>query len=141
MTPNQIWLVEESFGMLLPISDSVAAKFYANLFAQDAEIAEMFSSSDLTRQGEKLMTALTMVVNGLRQPENILSPVGALGARHREYGVKDEQYQVVGSALIQTLEAGLGSAFTSEIRDAWIAAYTLLSGVMIAAGSREVAVQ
>ena len=47
------------------------------------------------------------------------------------YGVAAEHYASVGAALIWTLEQGLGDDFTPETRDAWIAAYTLLSGVMI----------
>jgi nitric oxide dioxygenase len=46
--------------------------------------------------------------------------------------VAAEHYAPVGAALIWTLEQGLGDAFTAETREAWIAAYTLLSGVMIA---------
>ena len=36
----------------------------------------------------------------------------------------------VGEALIWTLGQGLGPAFTDEAREAWLAAYTLLAGVM-----------
>jgi len=36
----------------------------------------------------------------------------------------------VGSALIETLEAGLGDSFTSEVKDAWIEVYTVLATTM-----------
>lgn len=48
------------------------------------------------------------------------------------YGAKPEHYAVVGSALLWTLEKGLGSAWTSEVASAWTAAYGTLSDFMIA---------
>ncbi|WP_292359234.1 hypothetical protein [Mesorhizobium sp.] len=39
--------------------------------------------------------------------------------------------------LQEMLDAGLGPAFTADVREAWDAAYGLLAGVMIAA-AREV---
>ena len=48
---------------------------------------------------------------------------------------------VVGSALLWTLEKGLGEAWTADLAAAWTAAYTTLSGYMIseAYGRREAA--
>ena len=45
--------------------------------------------------------------------------------------VKAEHYPVVGSALLWTLEQGLGEAWTAEVAAAWTAAYGTLSGYMI----------
>jgi hemoglobin-like flavoprotein len=44
--------------------------------------------------------------------------------------VADAHYDTVGAALLWTLEKGLGNAFTSETKDAWIAVYGLLAGTM-----------
>ncbi len=53
-----------------------------------------------------------------------------LGRRHVRYGVTADQYRPVGEAMIWTLQQGLGDAFTNDVRDAWIAAYGTLVGVM-----------
>jgi hemoglobin-like flavoprotein len=53
-----------------------------------------------------------------------------LGRRHTRYGVQDSHYETVGAALLWTLEAGLGKAFTSDVKDAWIAVYGLLATTM-----------
>ena len=46
------------------------------------------------------------------------------------YGVRTEHYTVVGSALLWTLEQGLGARFTPAVREAWASAYGLLANVM-----------
>ena len=62
--------------------------------------------------------------------ETILPAVKDLGRRHVGYGVEPAHYETVGTALIATLEKGLGSGFTPEVRAAWIEAYTALAAVM-----------
>ena len=70
----------------------------------------------------------------------MLGKVKALAGRHVAYGVEEAHYATVGAALIWTLEAGLGAAFTPALREAWTAAYTLLATVMIEA-AREASTQ
>jgi hemoglobin-like flavoprotein len=53
-----------------------------------------------------------------------------LGERHVQYGVQPHHYDIVGAALLWTLAQGLGKHFTSEVEEAWTAAYTLLANTM-----------
>jgi hemoglobin-like flavoprotein len=62
--------------------------------------------------------------------------VEELGRRHVAYGVRRKDYDTVGSALLWTLEVGLGPAFTAEARGAWAAVYSLLASTMQAAAAR-----
>ena len=130
MTPSQIDLVQSSFAKVVPIAETAASLFYGRLFEVAPEVKPLFRG-DMKEQGRKLMTTLAVVVNGLKAPDTILSAAKALAVRHVGYGVTAEHYVPVGAALIWTLEQGLGDDFTPETRDAWLAAYTLLSGVMI----------
>jgi nitric oxide dioxygenase len=85
----------------------------------------------MTEQRRKLMMMLAAVVNGLGNLESILPAASALAKRHVGYGAKAEHYPVVGSALLWTLEQGLGEGWTSELAEAWGTAYATLSGYMI----------
>src|SRR5215471_12575363 len=87
--------------------------------------------ADMAEQRQKLMAMLAVVVNGLSNLESVLPVASALAKRHVTYGAKPEHYHVVGSALLWTLERGLGDAWTKEVADAWTAAYDMLSGYMI----------
>lgn len=131
MTPNQIDLIEASFEKVAPNAEAAAAMFYARLFEIAPEVKPLFKS-DLKEQGRKLMSTLGLVVNGLRNLDAVVPAAKSLAAKHVAYGVKAEHYTPVGAALIWTLATALGDEFTDETRDAWVAAYTTLSGVMIA---------
>jgi hypothetical protein len=54
-----------------------------------------------------------------------------LGARHTAYGVLPSHYDIVGQALLHTLETALGDAWTDEVKKGWIGVYTFVSTAMI----------
>jgi hemoglobin-like flavoprotein len=130
MTPEQVTLVQQSFGKVAPIADQAAVMFYDRLFEVAPQVKAMFPV-DMTEQRKKLMATLAVVVNGLSNLESILPAAAALAQRHVAYGAKAEHYPVVGSALLWTLEKGLGDGWTPDIASAWTAAYGTLSGFMV----------
>jgi hemoglobin-like flavoprotein len=133
MTPRQIALVQESFRLVLPIREQAAALFYDRLFTLDPSLRPLFAGTDMGEQARKLMMAIGMVVGGLTRLDAILGEVERLAVRHVDYGVEEGHYATVGDALLWTLEAGLGDAFTAETKGAWAEAYGTLSGAMIEA--------
>jgi hemoglobin-like flavoprotein len=130
MTPAQIALVETSFRHIAPLQEMAAAVFYQRLFAMDPGISRIFRRADMTAQGRKLMGAIGFAVDHLRRPERLLPMLEDLGQRHADYGVRPHHYGTVGTAFIATLEVGLGDAFTEELREAWVAAYRVISDTM-----------
>jgi len=135
MTSHQIALVRESFATVVPISEQAVGLFYDRLFAIDPSTRPLFQG-DMKSQGAKLMAAVGAVVKSLDCIETILGDLRALARRHDRYGVREEHYASVGAALLWTLEQRLGLDFTSDVREAWAAAYGLLSSAMIAASSQ-----
>ena len=130
MTPDHIKLVQESFAKVAPISETAAVLFYDRLFEIAPKVKAMFPT-DMTEQRRKLMATLAVVVGGLGNLESVLPAASALAKRHVSYGAKAEHYPVVGSALLWTLEKGLGDGWTPDVAEAWTAAYGTLSGFMI----------
>ena len=135
MTPNDVTLVQHSFKK---VPDTVAELFYARLFDQAPHLRPMFGS-DMKAQGKKLLAMLSTAVNGLDNTDALLTVVRDLGARHVGYGVKPEHYEIVGEALIWTLETGLGDAFTADVRQAWTEVYGALASTMIDAAHSKAA--
>jgi hemoglobin-like flavoprotein len=96
----------------------------------DPSLRPLFRGGDMARQGQMLMSMIGAAVSGLRNLEALTPVVRQLGARHAGYGVRTEHYATVGGALLWTLQRGLADDFTPEAREAWAAAYGLLSDVM-----------
>ena len=136
MTPEQVRLVQESFTKVAPISDKAAELFYGRLFEIAPQVRAMFPD-DLREQKKKLMAMLGTAVAGLSHLETLVPAVQALGRRHAGYGVKAQHYASVGSALLWTLEKGLGDAFTPAVKDAWATTYIVLSTTMMNAANEK----
>lgn len=135
MTPEQIDLVKTSWSQVTPIADKAAELFYGKLFELDPALKPLFKG-DMTEQGRKLMKMIGAAVNSLDNLEAVIPAVEKLGERHVDYGVKDEDYDTVGTALLWTLETGLGEGFTPEVKEAWTLTYTALAGVMKTAAAK-----
>jgi len=129
VTDAQKSLVQNSFATVATIADDAAILFYQRLFELDPSLRPMFRG-DMTEQRKKLMQMLTAAVKGLDRLDQLVPVVKDLGRRHDGYGVTDKHYDTVAEALLWTLEAGLGRAFTPEVKDAWVAVYTLLATTM-----------
>lgn len=133
MDTTQISLIQDSFAKVVPIKDTAAELFYADLFETAPEVKPYFTDTDMSEQGAKLMATLAVVVNGLRDLEKIVPVAQTLAVKHVDYGVQAADYDKVGASLLRTLEKGLGEGWTPDVEEAWTLAYTTLSGVMKAA--------
>lgn len=138
MTPKQVEIVQSTWALVVPIKDEAAAMFYGKLFEMDPSLSALFKG-DMKEQGRKLMAMITTAVNSLTRLEALVPAVQQLGKRHQSYGVVDAHYATVGGALLWTLEAGLGSAFTPEVKEAWATTYGVLADTMKAAAASQAA--
>ena len=130
MTPRQIEIVKQSFAKIMPFKEQAAELFYCRLFELDPSLRLMFKS-DMTEQKQKLMVALALVVTNLEKMDGLLPAVRELGRRHKSYGVRNRHYDVVGAALLWTLEIGLGTGWSAELAEAWQQAYGRVAAAMI----------
>ena len=129
MTPEQLVLVKESWAKVVPIKEQAAELFYGKLFELDPALKPMFKGN-MQEQGRKLTAMINTAVSGLDRLEAIVPAVQDLGRRHVAYGVRDSHYDTVGTALVWTLEQGLGADFTPACKAAWVTVYGVLSGTM-----------
>jgi nitric oxide dioxygenase len=129
MTPQQVHLVQQSFAKVSPIAEQAADLFYGRLFEIAPEVRPLFKN-DMKAQGQKLMSTIALAVTSLDELPALLPVVQNLGRRHAGYGVTDDHYDIVGQALLWTLEKGLGADFTAETKAAWTEVYGVLADAM-----------
>ena len=129
MNPRQVELVQSSWASVEPIAEAAAEIFYSKLFALDPSLMALFKG-DMKEQGRKLMTMIGFAVRSLTRLDTLIPAVQGLGRRHAGYGVRDTHYDTVATALLWTLQQGLGKQFTDEVREAWATAYGVLANTM-----------
>ena len=129
MTPNQVDLVQRSWNQVAPMGEAAILMFYERLFFVDPSLRMLFRHN-MKDQSRKVLAMLSFTVAGLSRPHEILPLVQSMGRRHAAYGVRDEHYDTVGSALLWTLQQGLGCSFTPAVREAWSAAFGVLASTM-----------
>ena len=130
ITPAQIALVQSSFQHVLPIADVAGLLFYERIFTMAPEARALFGD-DIALQASRTMAAVKTAVDGLDDLDQVAPYLVRLGARHVRYGVVPAHFDLVGGALLWTLEQGLGEAFTPEVHDAWAAAFGIIAAAML----------
>ena len=122
LSPRQIQLITTSFETLVQDAEGVSDLFYRRLFVLEPGLRPLFKH-DRHVQGHKLMVMLGSVVANLDRLESVIPMLHQLGARHVGDRVEDRHYATLAQVLLWTLEDGLRSAFTAEVREAWTALY------------------
>nr|WP_039737586.1 globin domain-containing protein [Hassalia byssoidea] len=130
-------LLESSFDKIKPRADEFAASFYEHLFTLYPELKPLFATTDMAKQEKKLLNALVLVVENLRNPEALESVLNALGKRHIGYGATAKNYRPVGEALLMSFEQYLQEDWTPQVSKAWKDAYTAITALMLKGASAE----
>jgi nitric oxide dioxygenase len=127
VTPDQIDRVD-LIVKRIAASDEFAVRFYERLFDAAPEARAMFP--DLDAQRDKLRFELETLVRLIRNMNELEAEAGALGSRHRSYGVRAAHYRLARDAMTGSLEDLLGDDFTAPDREAWSRAYDLIAELM-----------
>jgi len=103
------------------------------LFASFKDVPEekRYESPGFVRHARSVMTTVGVAVQGLRDLDALVPVLENLGARHLGYGVQEAHYDVVGEALLKTLESALGDEWTPAVREAWTQTYGVVKTTMI----------
>lgn len=130
MDPHDIDRLRRRLAALGAHADALGKAFYAELFALAPALRARFDA-DLETQARKLADMLAIAIEALDQP-SVLAPVLAeLGRRHVDYGVVEDDYDLVGVALLRALRRCVDDLDDGE-EEAWGSFYGELAEAMIA---------
>lgn len=129
MTPDQVHLLRKTYAILERYNEVAALVFYRRLFELDPGLRPLFTT-DIKEQSEKLMDMLGALILMLDNPMNFERELKAMGVRHAGYGVRDEHYTTVGTALLDMVKDTLGDDCDSETIEAWAELYDAVESSM-----------
>lgn len=108
-------------------------QFYENLLGEYPELKVLFPS--IKGQASSMAGILSLVISQLDNLSRVNDILTSLGKRHsRIIGVEVVHFELVGNALLRTLQDRCGDNFTIELENAWIKLYSYIANLMLQAG-------
>jgi len=123
--------LETSFNLLAPRGEELVQRFYEELFQRAPQVKPMFANTTPAEQQNKLLAALKLVVENVRNPQALVPVLTSLGERHQGYGALPEHYPVVAESLIKVMKEMAGDVWTDTIESAWTQALNVIAKVML----------
>ena len=120
--------------------EPVGVAFFLKIFEIAPEALQLFPFKDepdlaespkLKKHAMSVMNTVDAAVKGLADLDKLVPVLQGLGKRHVGYGVLPAHYDVVGQALLATLEGGLGAEWTEQVKASWTAVYGVIAKTMI----------
>jgi NAD(P)H-flavin reductase/hemoglobin-like flavoprotein len=137
---DEIAMLDESLRLLGDRTDRLVGYFYAAIFLEAPELRSLFPAA-MDAQRDRFFRALTGAVGHFSEPERLTSMLHQLGRDHRKFGVRNEDYDVVGRALITALRQFGDDIWVPELEKAWVRAYDAMARTMIEGAQEAAATQ
>jgi nitric oxide dioxygenase len=129
LTKDEVKLVQDSYRSIKLQQGYLAEAFYRTLFRNAPAARDLFPE-EMSGQMDKFSDMLDFLVNNLSTPWMFTGKIKRLGRRHVNYEAKPEHYELVGDALIQSIEDMAPRALTDAEIAAWEKAYRGISTMM-----------
>jgi methyl-accepting chemotaxis protein len=124
-------VLEDSFELLAPRAEELVARFYEELFERYPSVKPLFKNTTTKQQQKKLVAALQLVIENLRNPDALAAVLKEMGARHQGYGAEVPHYGAVASTLLDVMEEFAGKAWTKQVNAAWSNALNVIADAML----------
>lgn len=134
MTDKELLL--ESVGWAAEREALITRRFYEILFARHPEVQPLFSRNAREAQAKMLQDAVVMAIDHMEDAAWLTDTIGAVGAKHVDYGVTDEMYPWVGEALVATMAEHCGARWTPAHEAAWVRTWGALQSLALAGAAR-----
>jgi hemoglobin-like flavoprotein len=136
----QVELLRSSFDVVIARQPGLTHVFYDELFERYPQARALFFRKPPATQERMLAETLVAGLDHLQDAEWLRENLGALGARHAEYGVTEEMYGWVAETLVDTLARIAGDDWSPAHDAAWRDALAAIAALMLAGRGRAEAV-
>jgi len=123
--------VKSTIPLLAATGPKLTAHFYDRMFAHNPELKDIFNMSNQRNgdQREALFNAICAYATNIENLAALLPAVEKIAQKHTSFHIKPEQYNIVGTHLLATLDEMFSPG--QEVLDAWGKAYGVLAQVFI----------
>jgi NAD(P)H-flavin reductase/hemoglobin-like flavoprotein len=132
----RIPLIKSSFALVEPLADEALTYFCGRLFSCSPHLRGMFPAV-LDSHCQRMFRSITRIVWTLDNPSALRTYLTQLSRAHRKYGVTAEHYAAMADALLATIAAFTGAAWTGQTQAAWAAVLDLATQTMINAAEQD----
>lgn len=129
MTPDQAELVQRTYVELAGHEHAFVKATMVAMAGLNTGVSALMSASSADVEA-KVAEGLEHVIGNLHVIDSIADYIAHAGEALSDQGVRDDHYEVFGHALALSLEEALGATLTPAVRDAWNAAWMMVSGIM-----------
>ncbi len=139
MTPEQIQLVRLTLAQATAGEPAIGREFYRRLFVIAPDLRSRFRG-DIEAECAKLKDTLKLAFAALSDLPLLVATLEALARRGVGRGLTDQQCRAISKSLLWAVEQRVGTAFTPDVCNAWIAflavVVSILRPAVAPAGSR-----
>ncbi|MBD1573215.1 NO-inducible flavohemoprotein [Vibrio sp. S17_S38] len=131
LSQSTIDIVKSTAPLIAEAGPSLTAHFYDRMFKHHPELKNVFNLThqDTGSQREALFNAVYGYAANIDNIEVLLPVVEKIAHKHTSFNISPEQYQIVGTHLLATIDELMSPG--QEVLDAWAEAYGLLANVFI----------
>lgn len=130
---KHIDIIKSLVPILQDTGPTLTDHFYGRMFKHNPELKHIFNMSNQESGAQKaaLFAAIAGYAKYIDDLEALQTAVERIAQKHTSFHIQPEMYDIVGHHLTETLRELTGELFTTEVEEAWLAAYQLLASVFI----------
>ena len=133
LTDQHIEIIKTTIPLLESAGPALTGHFYQRMFTHNPELQDIFNMTNQHsgRQQVALFEAIAAYAKNIENVAVLTSAVERIAQKHTSFNIKANHYAIVGHHLIETLRELASEAFTSDVEEAWTAAYQVLAQIFI----------
>lgn len=134
LTPEQVQIVRSTVPVLKAHGNDITTHFYKTLLDEIPELHNIFNTANQANgfQPRALAGSLYAYAANIDDLGALSPAVEKICQKHASLYVQPEHYKIVGDYLLRAMGDVLGAALTTDILNAWEAAYWQLAKIFIA---------
>lgn len=124
--------LEESYDIIAPKIPEIVNRMYSRLFEVAPRVVQIFAGRDPSKQ----LRTVHILRDSFDDLTSLTPELEALGERHATWGVREQDYAIMGPILLESMAASVDPYWRSEYTTAWAALFQTVEDIMLRGAAR-----